>query len=260
MKRTSVVIIITAALLVSCIVGDARSARPLLQNGGFEGGTARDTLYWTLEGGPYSEQFNEINGPEGWIPWWHEGPLCTGTSDHRMRRPEVKVISIIPDPERVRSGGRAVQWFTFWGCHRGGLLQQVAVEPGRYYVFSIYAHSWFSECDTRPHYRLPLKKNCDTKDPILWAHDWLRVCIDPTGGIDPLGPAVVCGEVREVYGGYDDMPLTTGRFLAEGPWATVIVWSEASHPLKHDDFYIDDALLRDVTYQVFLPVVRLGRG
>ena len=82
--------------------------------------------------------------------------------------------------------------------------------------------------------------------------------IDPTGGIDPLGPAVVWGERQQVYGLYGPS-LEVERVQAQGPIATVFVMSEASHPLKHADFYMDDAMLRDVTYRVFLPLVtRLG--
>lgn len=248
-----ITLIIAIILLTSCVAGDTQPIEPLLQNGGFEGGTTRDTLYWTLNGGPYSTQFGEINGPEGWVAWWHEGPPCSGTSDHRMRRPEVKAISVIPDPERVRSGGKAVQWFTFWGCHKGGLLQQVAVKPGRYYVFSIYAHSWFSNCSHRPH-DPPYDYDCKT--PIDWAQDWLSVGIDSTGETDPMASTVEWGTPLQEYGRYGRR-LTTERFLAEGPLVTVIVESMASHPLKHCDFYLDDALLRDVTHQAFLPIVRL---
>lgn len=256
MNRNSVIaLVIVIILLTSCIGGGAQPVKPLLRNGGFEGGTSRDTLYWTLTGGPYSTQFGEINGPEGWIAWWHEGPPCSGTPDYRLGRPEVKVISG-PDPERIRSGEQAVKWFTFWHCHRGGLLQRVQVEPGHCYQFSVYAHSWFSNCDLRPHYDLPLDYDCDREDPILWAQDWLSVGIDPTGGIDPMASTVEWGTPLQEYGRYGRR-LTTERILAEGYWITVIIESEASHPLKHDDFYIDDAVLRDVTHRVFLPVVRL---
>lgn len=242
-----------AILLLTCASRlAAREPALLLENGDFEGGWHRATAYWTPEGGPYHTEFGEVAPPAGWTAWWREGFLCAGTDGYRLGRPEVKVISG-PDAERIRSGEQAVQWFTFWRCHEGGLLQQVAVEPGRYYVFSVYAHSWFSNCSHRPH-DPPYDYDCAT--PIGWAHDWLSVGIDPTGGIDPLGPSVVWGQAQEVYGVYGE-PLETGRVQAQGETLTVFVRSEASHPLKHADFYIDDALLRDVTYQVFLPLARL---
>jgi len=256
-KAAAVLALVTLAAAV-VFVPRAPSAGSLLANGGMEGGTTQDTLYWTLDGGPYSTQFNEINGPEGWVSWWREGFLCSGTDDWRTGRPEVKVISTVPDPERVHSGEQAAQFFTFWHCHSGGLLQQVAVVPGHYYTFSIYAHSWFANCDLKPHYHLPLDYDCDTENPILWAQDRLSVGIDPTGGIDPLGPNVIWGERQEIYGVYGE-PLIMGRVQAPSETLTVFVRSEASHPLKHADSYFDDAALLDVTYQVFLPVIRSNR-
>jgi len=133
----------------------------------------------------------------------------------------------------------------------GGLLQQVAVEEGHYYTFSIYGHAWFSRCSSRPH-DPPYDTNCVT--PIDWAQDYLSVGIDPTGGIDPMGPSVIWGERQEIYGVYGEA-LETGRVQAQGETITVFVRSEASHPLKHVDSYFDDAVLRDVTYRVFLPMV-----
>ena len=246
------VLITLLILLAGCTTRQTTEPPLLLINGGFEEGWHLSTAFWTPEGGPIFDQHQEITPPEGWVAWWHEGfPSADGSL---TRRPEVRVISAIPDAERVRSGEQAVQWFTFWGSHIGGLYQQVAVEDGHSYTFSIYAHSWFANCDLKPHYRLPLDYDCDTDDPILWAQDWLKVCIDPTGGMDPLGPAVVCGKAREIYGVYGEA-LTTGRVQAQGLMITVFVRSEASHPLKHDDFYIDDALLQDVTHRVFLPTV-----
>ena len=255
MKKKAVAVLALVALAAAVmLIPRAPTAGPLLANGGMEGGTTQDTLYWTLDGGPYSTQFNEINGPDHWVAWWVEGPPCTGTGDWRMGRPEVKVISTIPDPGRVHSGEQAAQWFTFWHCHDGGLLQQVIVKEGHYYTLSIYAHSWFANCDLKPHYHLPLDYDCDTENPILWAQDYLSVGIDPTGGVDPIAPTVVWGERQEIYGVYGE-PLAVGRVQSLSETVTVFVRSEASHPLKHDDLYLDDATLRDVTYQVFLPMV-----
>lgn len=246
----SLVVFTSATLLLPPAL---TAAPPLLNNGDFEGGWHRATAYWTPDGGPYHTEFGEIFSPVGWTTWWREGFLCSGTPDWRTGRPEVKVISG-PDSKRIHGGTWAVQWFTYWRCHEGGLLQQVQVEPGHYYIFSAFSHAWYSRCSTKPH-GLPLDTDCVT--PILWAHDWLSVGIDPTGGIDPLGPAVVWGEAKEIYGIYGEA-LATGRIRAQGKTLTVFMKSEASHPLKHADSYFDDVLLRDVTYQAFLPFMARG--
>lgn len=250
--RKAILVVGVLTLVTACVPWfKSQEVAPLLTNGGMESGTSRDTIYWTLTGGPFYTHFGEIEGPEGWTAWWREGDLCTGTDDWRTGRPEVKVISG-PDQARIHSGEQAVQWFTFYRCHDGGLLQQVSVIPGHYYTFSIYGHAWFSRCSSRPH-DAPYDTDCAT--PIFWAQDYLSVGIDPTGGIDPLGPEVVWGRAQEIYGIYGEM-LTIERVQAQGGTLTVFVRSEASHPLKHVDSYLDDAVLLDVTYRQFLPVVR----
>lgn len=252
MKRT--VLLAVLILLTGCSDRETQAPEPLLVNGGFEDGWHLEAVHWTPEGGPFYNQYQEIMPPEGWIAWWREGFPCAGIDEWLTGRPEVRVISMIPDAERIRNGGQATHLFTFWRCHTAGLLQQVPVEPGRHYAFSIYAHAWYSRCSFKPHHP-PLDTDCKT--PITWAQDWLNVGIDPTGGIDPLGPDVVWGPRQQIYGRYAG-PLETGRVQAQGDMLTVFVRSEASHPLKHNDIFLDDAVLLDVTHRALLPfVVRL---
>jgi hypothetical protein len=215
-----------------------------LTNPSFEGGWTRETLYWTPEGGPFSTEFGEIATPAGWVSWWREGFPCPGTDKFVMGRPEVKVIDLdagFPDPERVRTGSKAAQWFTFWRCHFGGLLQRVAAEPGRLYSVSAYVHSWYSRCSERPH-APPYDEDCAT--PISWAWDRVSVGIDPTGGVDPMALSVVWGQEREIYGRYG-RPVGVWNVPAEAgaDHITIFLRSRASHPLKHDDAYWDDVVL-----------------
>jgi len=251
MTRTGVFFVVLA-LLTSCLPAQAASEGGMV-NGGFEGGTARATAYWTPSGGPYHTEYEEISTPEGWVTWWREDFDCTGTPDFQTGRPEVKVIDG-PDGERVHGGEQAVQWFTFWRCHDGGLYQQVAVTPGEYYSIRAYGHAWYSRCSYRPH-GPPLEADCQT--PITWAHDRLSVGIDPTGGTDPLAGTVAWGEAREVYGVYG-LPLSVERVQARARVMTVFLRSEASHPLKHDDVYWDDVSVMQVACTLYLPLMLGG--
>lgn len=210
-----------------------------LENGSFEGGTTRETTYWTSEGGPYHGEFGEISTPSGWVTWWREGFPCSGTGEHTSGRPEVKVIdpSFFPDPERWRSGQRATLLFTYWRCHEMGLYQEVPVEEGREYAVEAYGHAWYSRCSSEPH-GPPLEDDCRT--PITWAHDLLRVGIDPDGGVD--FDEVIWSVPVEVYGQYDD-PVRLERVRARGSTVTVWLYAEATHPLKHNDVYWDDVTL-----------------
>lgn len=218
---------------------DASPAPVDLENGGFEGGATRETTYWTPEGGPYHGEFGEISTPSGWVTWWREGFSCSGTGEHESGRPEVKVIdpSFFPDPERWRSGQRATLLFTYWRCHEMGLYQEIPVEEGRVYAAEAYGHAWYSRCSNEPH-GPPLEDDCET--PIAWAHDLLRVGIDPDGGVD--FDDVIWSAPVEVYGRYGD-PIRLERVTAEGPMLTLWLYAEATHPLKHNDVYWDDVTL-----------------
>jgi len=125
------------------------------------------------------------------------------------------------------------------------------VTPGQHYSAQVFVHTWFSNCDLKPHYRLPLDYDCKT--PILWAQDWLRICIDPLGGIDPTASSVVCSPWEQRYGRYGD-PLALRHVEAVSSTATVIFESIATHPLKHDDVYWDTVTFSE-SYQAFLPYI-----
>ena len=89
----------------------------VLTNPSFEDGWTRDTLYWTPEGGPYTNPFGEIFAPEGWTVWWMQDFPCATGYTFNEGRPEVQVIGAIPDPGRIHSGDKATKAFTFWRCH-----------------------------------------------------------------------------------------------------------------------------------------------
>lgn len=241
------------ALLILALVLVFLPTAPVIMNPGFEEGWHRAAAYWTPTGGPYHDEFNEVAPPEGWTAWWREEFLCSGTSDWRTGRPEVRVIDD-SDPKRIHSGSQATKWFTFWRCHEGGLYQQVTVEAGKYYTLKAFGHSWFSNCSHRPH-DAPYDYDCTT--PINWAHSWLSVGVDPTGGTDPAD--VLWGTAQEVYGVYGE-PLVVEHVWSQGGEVTVWLRSEASHPLKHCDVYWDDVTLLDTTYRLFLPVVVGGQN
>jgi len=217
---------------------------PLLTNGDFEQGTTRETSYWTPDGGPYHTQFGEISAPSGWTVWWREGFGDGPEPDQLSGRPEVGIIRLpgFNDPARVKFGASALKSFTFWRRHDMGLYQRVSVTKDTRYKFSIYAHSWFSSCDAKPHDR-PYEKDCTT--PLDWASCWLTVGIDPTGGTNPYSDNVVWGEERVIYGRYIDTPLAV-EAVAKGNAITVFTHSWTTHSLKHCDTYLDGATLEIV--------------
>ncbi len=77
-------------------------------------------------------------------------------------------------------------------------LRVQPIATGLIFTLEAYVHSWFSSCSTKPH-DPPLWPDCDT--PAPWAHAYLSVGFDPTGGnIDPLSSEIVWSEEVEQYG------------------------------------------------------------
>jgi hypothetical protein len=238
---------------------DAGSASNMLANGSFEVDSwTRDTLYWTPDGGPYSNPFGEIFTPASWTTWWREGFPCATGYTFDEGRPEVHVIDLddgFPDAARVRSGTRAAKQFTYWRCHEMGLLQQVDVVPGAHYDLTAYGHAWHTTCSSKPH-SPPLDNDCETPLPDSW--DQLQVGIDPTGGLDPHGSTVVWSTPVQQYGVYGQSIELVG-VQASAAQITVFLRSECNFPLRHNDAYWDDVELQRVE-RLYFPVVRVGPG
>ena len=210
-----------------------------VENPGFNFPEWHDALWWDQAGGPYAVPFQEVRPPTGWTAFWREGDDCDG---QLSGRPEVNVFEAYIDPLRVRSGGTSARLFTFFRCHRMGLMQTVTGLDSGYYEFSAWVQAWYSQCSTQP-YAPPLEADCVT--PIGWAHMRVKVGIDPYGGEDPWFPTVRWSDWAEPYGEYMELRTAPALVHLDGR-ATVFIYSESTHALKHEDLYVDDAGLARV--------------
>ncbi|MFZ0548026.1 MAG: LysM peptidoglycan-binding domain-containing protein [Candidatus Promineifilaceae bacterium] len=162
--------------------------------------------------------------PPGWKPWWvKERPTDVN--------PEYKPAEF---SDRVRSGSRASQYFSFWSTHKAGLRQTVTVPTNATVTFSIWGFSWMTELD-------------DATGSDSAATPNMRIGIDPTGGTNPYSPAVVWSgfqEPKDVYA------LFSVQAQAQGNQVTVFTFSapdvnpaSPDYGYKHTDIYWDDASL-----------------
>lgn len=272
MRRTASIIVALIALTGCLSRFGAQQSEPLLQNGGFEGGSHRATVFWTPAGGPHDDyEFGEIAPPEGWTAWWLEG--FPGADGWLTGRPEVRVITEVPDARRVRSGEQAVLLFTFYRRHDAGFLQQVQVESGMRLRLTAWAHAW-SNHNLEGHEDCTDDGYCScgvgreviaiaaSEIPPLNGDSWndavgnflFSVGIDPTGGVDPRANTVVWSNAWAIYNDYcHQLSVETE---ARGPTITIFLRSKTLWSFKHNDAVWDDILLLDVTHQVFLPLVR----
>ena len=212
---------VTAVTLVLGLFGlggaEAQSGN-LLQNGGFEDG------FFSWDG------IGELQLAHGWTPWWIED----GNHEPVWRRPEWKPAVGQFYPNRVRSGGFAQQYFTFFGGHYAGIYQQVTnVTPGQTYQFSIYAQVWSSTGD-----------NVTSQNP---ANPRLQIGIDPFGntnaGFNYPPSSIVWSNEAGMNNVVDQYGLMTVQAVAQSNTITVYVRTSPDFANKHNDIYLDDASL-----------------
>ncbi len=164
----------------------------MLRNPGCEEGAHQQTRYWEGDEGPFTNTFDNIWPPIGWTAWLLDRRVNDGSpQDQKTGRPEFHTLTVppFPDPVRLRSGQKFAKLHTFSRTHYAGWLQQVAVVAGRTYRFSVYVHSWYSDCSYKPH-SFPLLDDCDTYASD--SHDILQVGIGPGGDAQsPLSSEIV---------------------------------------------------------------------
>ncbi len=163
--------------------------------------------------------------PHGWKPWW----IKERSTDVN---PEYKPAEF---SERVRSGSRASQYFSFWSTHKAGLRQTVTVPENATVTFTVWGFAWMTESDD------PGAGSDGRATPNM------RVGIDPTGGSNPYSPSIVWSgfqQARDVYA------LFSVEAQAQGTRVTVFTFSapdvnpdSPDYGFKHTDVYWDDASL-----------------
>jgi LysM repeat protein len=239
--RTTILAVLLLALLASA--GLATSGQPafaqggnLLQNPGFEGGVYTfdpDDFTWLalypsqredckMDNGVYLP-CNTAQTPEGWIPWWIS--QTESDPDWKNRMPEYKPADP-PFMNRIHSGQRAAQYFTFHGTHTAGLLQVVTVPANAQIRFSIWGQAWSSASD-EVFSDFPTTVN-------------MRIGIDPTGSTNPYNPAIVWSDYKQPYDAYQQFVVEA---QAQGTSVTVFTISAPDEARKHNDIYWDEAEL-----------------
>jgi len=131
---------------------------------------------------------------------------------------------VLNDRQR-HDGLRAQRWFNNYGIHDAGIWQQATVPVGSQVTFSIWAFSWSSTQDkwgqSDSHY-----------------NKW--VAIDPTGGTNITGPAVVMSEVNREMDNWVQLTVTA---QAQSSTVTVFVRGNPDFAVKHNDIVVDGAVL-----------------
>jgi hypothetical protein len=228
-RRLSLILVSSLLLLSIHSSGrevNAQEGGNLLRNPGFEDGFFR----WN--------GINEINVAHEWTPWWVDDP----NHDPTYLTPEFKEALARDFPTRIRSGERAQQWFKLYSSFLAGVHQQVFnVTPGQTYQFSIWAQVWSSTEDN------------PASVSTLPANPHLRIGIDPTGLWDPFSPTVIWSGEARMDQVIDRYGMLTVQATAQNSTITVFVRSSPEFANKHNNVYLDDAVLAQVGLPPPLP-------
>lgn len=238
--RTTLAVLLLALVAVAGLAPAGQPALAqggnLLQNPSFEGGVYTfdpDNFTWLALYASQREDCKMDNGvylpcntaqtPEGWIPWWIS--QTDDDPDWKNRMPEYKPADP-PFMNRIRSGQRASQYFTFHGTHTAGLLQVVTVPANARVRFSIWGQAWSSASD-------------ETFSDFPTAVN-MRIGIEPTGSTNPYSPNMIWSDYMQPYDAYQQFAVEA---QAQGTSVAVFTISSPDEARKHNDIYWDDAEL-----------------
>lgn len=233
---------ILCALIALMVAPAAASPAPqqnLLTNPGFEGVYKQQCCQTEPQYAP-NTPYAEIQVAPGWTAWWREpdsAPAYPSYCDYNIapetcqpyHRPEYREAA--PFTERIRSGGNAQKYFTFYSIHEAGLYQQVTgVAVGQRYRFTVYMHAWSTNDSTSP---------VSSNQPSMG----MQVGIDPNGGTDPFSIAVVWGEQFNAFDAWHQFGVDAA---AKSSTITVFTRSRPQLAWQHNDVYVDDASLTPI--------------
>jgi len=207
----------------------------LLQNPGFESPFGKQCCQTDLNTYAANTPIDEVQVAHGWLGWWlvpGQDPAHPGACDTQgclaWHRPEWREANCGgPCADRIRSGGNAQKYFTFFSTHDAGMYQTVgAIAPGARLRFSIYMQGWSTHSDYGP--------------SSGQSSMGMRVGIDPLGGTDPFSANVIWSPIVDTY---DAFGLYTVEATARAGAVTVFTRSNPTYGFQHNDIYLDDASL-----------------
>jgi len=175
---------------------------------------------------------DNIETPEGWVTWWRVGV--------DLYQPEIVLMpasnpNYTGEVPRIRSGFRAVKFFTYSRNHDGGFYQVVAgLQPGATVQLSAYAHAW--ACNSM---------DGDNGWATSCGDPWtmmFQVGIEPNGVADPFASSIVWSPEQIAPDVFQSIGPATAQVGASGTVA-VFLRSKTKWPVEHNDAYWDDAAL-----------------
>ncbi len=182
----------------------------LLQNPGFEGDYQ-----------PFNGDVNR-RVASGWAPW--NASRSAGDPSWVNITPQYRRAS---NPNRVRTGSGAQEFFELFATFNGGIYQRVNVAAGAPLRFSAFLNVWSTTRD-------------NPEQSLEPAAVSLQVGIDPTGGTNGTSSNIVWSAPERFYDEYRQLSVSA---VAAANTVTVFVRAIVSDPVRRSHVYVDDASL-----------------
>lgn len=269
-----ITILILCIILASCVqpqptrspISPLAEPMNLLKNPGFEGGTyePKGEMAMVLSVDWWAWVFDEkgvlkLYKPSGMTVLGQYRDMQYGPrpgQESYVLKPEIlRITRVAPylDPLRILSGNAALTIFKLFGHVFGGVLQKFNTTPGNMYLANGNALAWsrMSEDPNDAHYSHSVGTSAfyaEEGDPLLTGDNdnyRFRICIDPFGGDNIMGSAVVCGKGATIYNAYHSIPSIA--FMARADSATVFVSVDSRFGMINSNSYIDDMSVVDIT-------------
>jgi hypothetical protein len=220
----------------------------MLKNPNFDapgGGSHKCHVYTPDQNGYYETERGEVSAPADWKVWYYHDerpPMHDPDNQVGYAEPEARLA---PHDGRYISPPYGYVMFTFYKIGEGGLYQQVEVEPGKRYRFSVHAHAWSSNSDDPSYSEVAGNSGYFKLSGLVDDHALenftFSVGVDPTGGTNPYASSVIWGTGAHIYNKFHEVPPV--EFVAVRSTATVFLYHTVLWPFKHNDAYYDNAKL-----------------
>jgi hypothetical protein len=222
MKRRHVLTggMLAFALALLAVIGlvPAAAQENLLRDPGFEG--------------PYVNRGRStLNTPEAWPLWIQDGPtaqIWENRADLVYAFPHCTAPQVLSGPCSLNINGGFATW-------NAAVYQQVTVPNNANLVGSVGAY--VQTCNSRDANNNFVGFACGS---AVESGVFVRVGIDPTGGVDPSSPAIVWGAPIAPHDRWETASVSA---TARGTTATFFIYTSMTWPSDFNNRWYDNALL-----------------
>jgi hypothetical protein len=220
-RKVFMVVCLLSGFLLLVVGAQAQPPANLLRNPSFEGvpvtwenaGEVKIALEW--------EPFH-WDGLTGY-PAIHDGNLGSVPT----ARPEFRPATLDIDPVRVYDGQQSQLWFSFYRNHYAGVQQRnIPVQAGEVYTVSVWAQAWSSASDD------PRKSENEI---------YLTIGIDPRGDCSRYAKDTIFNNWVYIGSTFKNVESQPVRMI--GNLACVSILSSTKYSAKHNDMYVDKAIM-----------------